>query len=47
LKLPAGAPKRNAQFAGCFHHRERLKLKIEMLRNQIEAERGNSRINFN
>ena len=28
-------------------NRELLKLKIEMLRNQIEAERGNSRINFN
>jgi hypothetical protein len=28
-------------------NRELLRLKIEMLRNQIEAERGNSRINFN
>ena len=28
-------------------NRELLKLKIEMLRNQIEAERGNNRVNFN
>jgi len=28
-------------------NRELLKLKIEMLRNQIEAERGSSRVNFN
>ena len=28
-------------------NRELLKIKIEMLRNQIETERGNSRVNFN
>jgi len=28
-------------------NRELLKLKIEMLRNQIEAERGHNRVNFN